>query len=735
MPKDPRPYEWPLVKHCVVHNLSHSDILVALDSPSISGGSKPLDPLFVCPGFSRKGGDSDEGNVDHCYPLLARPAYSIFQPISAAIHHFVRKNRGKMQIINQPVTDSHGRVVGEQAIGVRMPGKGAKLSKALGIGLTAFHYRGSLSRRMIEELEENDAALGDEAGELRVVAVYFPLWCALSAATTVFKSSNVDPVVFLISGAGFSSKEDQHKDVDQSTTGPRETSNGITDTEGNEIALTVPHDDDDDLPMPKPISETHYISSSGYRPKGMLSREVSFAAADNDDVGKADSNLSLRAMAVDVGPCGGDYDNSTQATAHLLREFIRVTVGFDRVRVYLLHSGPGIFKYQANNEFVNHTLLPQLHAQRREVVDACNQHVAEVEASALGTSIKVAPEDEDWHAHFKVTLSLSDGAPARVQALIACLRNMTPDYIHLWRPKRFFHEGVISVGDAERQTEDVVSTNPPLPINSPVLHQDTRAVVDETLRLKAQFESVLLGNDHELGTFWLRKTRKPVLAVLAIRDRQTGGLIFHHGMNIEVSMPTGTLCSERNAIGSALCANMGTRRMDFVMISVLSVAVSAQQPTQSGGVTPSRNSLSTPTRTSGSRKVSAAPGSLGGLPPSPLLMSTDPSQRNDGRSVTAFELGDAANVGGSKRRRLEADVAIDHAQIGAAGESVSASTVTSMGAGAAGVLVKSPTDLNPLAPCGACNEWLKKIAEANPDFRVITFQTYACEKVYVREVV
>jgi hypothetical protein len=26
--------------------------------------------------------------------------------------------------------------------------------------------------------------------------------------------------------------------------------------------------------------------------------------------------------------------------------------------------------------------------------------------------------------------------------------------------------------------------------------------------------------------------------------------------------------------------------------------------------------------------------------------------------------------------------------------------------------------LNPIAPCGACNEWLRKIAEVNPDFKV-----------------
>ncbi len=29
-----------------------------------------------------------------------------------------------------------------------------------------------------------------------------------------------------------------------------------------------------------------------------------------------------------------------------------------------------------------------------------------------------------------------------------------------------------------------------------------------------------------------------------------------------------------------------------------------------------------------------------------------------------------------------------------------------------------PVELNPIAPCGACNEWLRKIAEVNPEFKV-----------------
>ena len=43
-------------------------------------------------------------------------------------------------------------------------------------------------------------------------------------------------------------------------------------------------------------------------------------------------------------------------------------------------------------------------------------------------------------------------------------------------------------------------------------------------------------------------------------------------------------------------------------------------------------------------------------------------------------------------------------------------------------------ELNPLAPCGAGKEWLRRIAEVNPDFWVLTFTSVACTDVYVDEV-
>ena len=39
---------------------------------------------------------------------------------------------------------------------------------------------------------------------------------------------------------------------------------------------------------------------------------------------------------------------------------------------------------------------------------------------------------------------------------------------------------------------------------------------------------------------------------------------------------------------------------------------------------------------------------------------------------------------------------------------------------------------NPLQPCGACGEWLAKLQEENPAFRVVTFTTHDCTEVEER---
>eukprot|EP00300_Choanocystis_sp_HF-7_P014389 c18674_g1_i4.p1 GENE.c18674_g1_i4~~c18674_g1_i4.p1 ORF type:complete len:230 (+),score=55.54 c18674_g1_i4:298-987(+) len=160
----------------------------------------------------------------------------------------------------------------------------------------------------------------------------------------------------------------------------------------------------------------------------------------------------------------------------------------------------------------------------------------------------------------------------------------------------------------------------------------------------AFYQAISSNEAEEMRTFWLRKTRKPVLCVLMIKCKhssesgynsqvvvQDGTHLFYRGINMEVSMPTGSLCAERNAISTALAADLSLTRSEFVMLGVLSVTIPTSDPPTPG---------------------------------------------------------------------------------------------------------KTPDTiaLNPLAPCGACQEWLKKVSEVNPDFRVVTFTNTKCESVYVNSV-
>lgn len=79
-------------------------------------------------------------------------------------------------------------------------------------------------------------------------------------------------------------------------------------------------------------------------------------------------------------------------------------------------------------------------------------------------------------------------------------------------------------------------------------------------------------NQHDMASFWLRKTRKPVLAVLLTQKSGQEPQLFC-GTNMEVSMPTGSLCAERNVIGTALAADLTLQRQDIRIVAVLSLTL------------------------------------------------------------------------------------------------------------------------------------------------------------------
>ncbi|CAM9307589.1 unnamed protein product, partial [Phaeothamnion confervicola] len=99
----------------------------------------------------------------------------------------------------------------------------------------------------------------------------------------------------------------------------------------------------------------------------------------------------------------------------------------------------------------------------------------------------------------------------------------------------------------------------------------------------------------DLSSFWLRKTRKPVLAILVVQRGGGGGggggccgsgaapPRVYRGTNMEVSMPTGSLCAERNVIGSALADDLRLRRQDLRIVAVMGMSLPRDDGAAAGG--------------------------------------------------------------------------------------------------------------------------------------------------------
>eukprot|EP00931_Biecheleriopsis_adriatica_P007942 TRINITY_DN109181_c0_g1_i1.p1 TRINITY_DN109181_c0_g1~~TRINITY_DN109181_c0_g1_i1.p1 ORF type:complete len:548 (-),score=107.61 TRINITY_DN109181_c0_g1_i1:43-1485(-) len=325
---------------------------------------------------------------------------------------------------------------------------------------------------------------------------------------------------------------------------------------------------------------------------------------------------SGRAEPRDMG--ADSLGNSTERTADLMVRFLRQAHGQgDRgIIAEALHGSGDAFRYDANLRFCHELVLPFLDAEREEVARRCG---------------------DAWPEKFSVTLALCDGTHSRLQVLSQCLREFRPEMAHLSPLKAFWHSCALRPKDVDRESyERAFEAAPPTDVENlsdPALNSLVSEVIaHRNSFLFAQPRDNAGDAPQDLERFWLRKSKKPVLSVLVVR-RESGPLRMHRGINLEVSMPTGSLCAERNVIGTAFAADPSLRREDLRAIAVLAV---------------------------------------------------------DGlRSRGAGSL----NLTGAWRRGR-----------------------------------------NPLAPCGACMEWLRKIYEVNPSFRVVTFEDESCRHMYVKTV-
>jgi cytidine deaminase len=425
--------------------------------------------------------------------------------------------------------------------------------------------------------------------------------------------------------------------------------------------------------------------------------------------------------------------NSTEACSALMERFINIL--HPEVTVVRIHSKTNLFRYDENILFANRELRPRIDAYR----DAHAQRRAYPDEIKYPKDLMDAPFSEDWKRSFHVSISYAGGSPARIHAIQAALRPYRPNYMHFWQLKSFWHDTKIVDDDIEMHSFEEMETVPAFEASN-VADSNTRLVIQEMKAFRQEFLELLEGRN-DVEEFWLRKSKKPVLAVLLVKSPNQAEPILYRGTNMEVSMPTGSLCAERNVIGTALASNPGLKREDLKMVAVL--AVPLPLPIETIDVRPenmSRNmsfasysSIVNEDDEEGEDWVIPG-GDITGEQPNTSLDTSMACEVIEHISREPLRLPSAhpsstATPPGTPIRRIA---------LYTNARATTSNTGSKPAYHAVGgrkqkrtVLVHSDKDLNPLRPCGACNEWLKKISESNPYFSVITFTDAECAGVYV----
>ena len=186
----------------------------------------------------------------------------------------------------------------------------------------------------------------------------------------------------------------------------------------------------------------------------------------------------------------------------------------------------------------------------------------------------------------------------------------------------------------------------------------------------------------------------------------------------KVSMPTGSLCAERNVIGTALATNVGLRREDLKAVAVLAVSLDGEDD---GEVL---------CEEVGEEKEEDVKGK------SNLKGSGRKGEGGEEGKKMWMEKGEEKALEKGKRGKKEEGTVDDKLASPVRKVSIrkwsdeSSPIPGRLRKPSATVITTHQGELNPLKPCGACNEWLKKIAEPNPGFLVITYTDVGCGGVY-----
>ncbi len=228
--------------------------------------------------------------------------------------------------------------------------------------------------------------------------------------------------------------------------------------------------------------------------------------------------------------------NSTECCSELMEMFIKVL--YPDITVVRIHSDTNILRYDENITFATQELMPCIDSYR----DANARGEPYPDEKRIGSTtdtndfLERKEYNPDWRKFVSVTYSFADGSSARTHAIQAALRPYRPTYFHFWQLKTFWHESKITDEDIEVHSFEEMETVPAIAVDQTSDH--VLMVVNEMKEFRKDFLSTLEKGRSDLKSFWLRKSKKPVLAVLLVHKPGTG-LVFYRGTNMEVSMPTG----------------------------------------------------------------------------------------------------------------------------------------------------------------------------------------------------
>ena len=471
--------------------------------------------------------------------------------------------------------------------------------------------------------------------------------------------------------------------------------------------------------------------------------------------------------------------NSTKFCAELMEIFI--TTLFPEITVVRVHSErSNIFRYDENISFVKSHLLPKVQCYR-DCLARNLPYPDERNYAIDATSIKHSFNPE-LAENFSVSISFADGSPARTHAIQSCLRSFHPTYFHIWQLKTFWHDRKLCYDDLEVFSFSEIDTTPALDVNlldkKKTESKEVKLVIDEMLRFKVEYlESVLLSNS-DVKDFWLRKTKKPVLSVLLVRKGESGEVKLYRGTNMEVSMPTGSLCAERNVIGTALASDPSLRREDLRVIAVLAIPLPKEEVAVGNSslkylkdmlakeLSVAKGEIEKQISSSLRERKMRRSSSIGSFhsiieedEKSSEVLLSDPPSLSSSRNTTPLFIGETSDLKinsidissphrpppsdpsdfdscpspksvslpGTPKRKIRLYDHIDKVDISEVRQKVDNKQCRRTV-----FLQTSIGDINPLKPCGACNEWLKKIAECNPYFKVLTFTDADCNGVYIQ---